>query len=90
MSDNSLLSLIANLNSASPVISSPDDYSADLSLWTNAEFTFDIPPGLGIFENDSGFEALSSMNHPAHVLASEAIAPPLVVPSPSTLWATTP
>ncbi|KAG0100357.1 hypothetical protein BGZ93_002227 [Podila epicladia] len=76
MSDNSLLSLIANLNSGSPVMSSPEDYSADLSLWTNAEFTFDIPPGLGIFENDSGFEALSSMNHPAHVLAPESIAPP--------------
>ncbi|KAF9312860.1 hypothetical protein BG003_005842 [Podila horticola] len=76
MSDNSLLSLIANLNAESPVMSSPEDYSADLSLWTNAEFTFDIPPGLGIFENDSGFEALSSMNHPAHVLAHETIAPP--------------
>ncbi|KAG0037553.1 hypothetical protein BGZ82_002324 [Podila clonocystis] len=82
MSDNSLLSLIANLNSASPVISSPEDYSADLSLWTNAEFTFDIPPGLGIFENDSGFEALSSMNHPAHVLAPEAIAPLARGPEP--------
>ncbi|KAG0357407.1 hypothetical protein BG005_003563 [Podila minutissima] len=82
MSDNSLLSLIANLNSGSPVMSSPEDYSADLSLWTNAEFTFDIPPGLGIFENDSGFEALSSMNHPAHVLAPEATAPPARGPEP--------
>ncbi|GJJ75681.1 hypothetical protein EMPS_08039 [Entomortierella parvispora] len=60
------LSLIANLNSESPVISSPEDYSAELSLWTNAEFTFDMPPGLGIFEQDSGFGALSSMNHPSH------------------------
>ncbi|KAI9237613.1 MAG: hypothetical protein BYD32DRAFT_461396 [Podila humilis] len=90
MSDNSLLSLIANLNAESPVMSSPEDFSADLSLWTNAEFTFDIPPGLGIFENDSGFEALSSMNHPAHVLAPETTSPPLVGPNPSTLWVTTP
>ena len=65
MADNPFLSLIANLNSESPVISSPDDYSADLSLWTNAEFTFDMPPGLGIFEQDSGFEALSALNHPS-------------------------
>ncbi|KAG0316713.1 hypothetical protein BGZ99_006739 [Dissophora globulifera] len=61
------LSLIANLNSESPGISSPEDYSAELSLWTNAEFTFDMPPGLGIFEHDSGFEALSAMNQ-AHAL----------------------
>ncbi|KAF9394908.1 hypothetical protein CPC16_009853 [Podila verticillata] len=60
MSDNSLLSLIANLNSESPVqASSPEDYAAELSLWTNAEFTFDMPPGLGIFEGDSGFESFT-------------------------------
>lgn len=63
-------------------MSSPEDYSADLSLWTNAEFTFDIPPGLGIFENDSGFETLSSMNHPAHVLAPETISLPARGPEP--------
>ncbi|KAF9018814.1 hypothetical protein CPC16_006145 [Podila verticillata] len=85
MSDNSLLSLIANLNAESPVMSSPEDFSADLSLWTNAEFTFDIPPGLGIFENDSGFEALSSMNHPAHVLAPETTSPPARGPEPKHL-----
>ncbi|KAF8933964.1 hypothetical protein BGZ58_006032 [Dissophora ornata] len=66
MSENPYLSLIANLNAESPVISSPEDYSAELSLWTNAEFTFDMPPGLGIFEQDSGFESLSSMNHASH------------------------
>ncbi|KAG0343438.1 hypothetical protein BG004_005313 [Podila humilis] len=79
MSDSPYLSLIANLNSGSPVMSSPEEYSPDLSLWTNAEFTFDVPPGLGIFENDSGFEALSSMNHPAHVLPAESfsVAAPL-------------
>jgi len=63
MSGESLQSLIANLNSESPVISSPEDYSAELLLWTNAEFTFDMPPGMGIFEHDSGFESMSSMNH---------------------------
>ncbi|KAF9201156.1 hypothetical protein BGZ49_008625 [Haplosporangium sp. Z 27] len=66
MTDNPYLSLIANLNSESPVMSSPEDYSAELSLWTNAEFTFDMPPGLGIFEEDSGFNSLSSINHPSH------------------------
>ncbi|KAF9345838.1 hypothetical protein BGX26_002689 [Mortierella sp. AD094] len=66
MSDNPYLSLIANLNSESPVMSSPEDYSAELSLWTNAEFTFDMPPGFGIFEQDSGFNSFSSMNHPSH------------------------
>ncbi|KAF9437045.1 hypothetical protein BGZ76_002166 [Entomortierella beljakovae] len=62
MSDNPYMSLIANLNSESPVMSSPEDYSAELSLWTNAEFTFDMPPGLGIFDGDSGFDSLSSLN----------------------------
>jgi len=51
---NPYSSLIDGLNSESPVISSPEDYADELSLWTNAEFTFDIPPGMGIFENDSG------------------------------------
>ncbi|KAF9919802.1 hypothetical protein FBU30_010523 [Linnemannia zychae] len=63
---NDYLSLIANLNSESPVMSSPEDYSAELSLWTNLQFTYDAPPGLGIFEQDSGFEALSALNTPAH------------------------
>ncbi|KAF9403563.1 hypothetical protein BGZ94_004566 [Podila epigama] len=81
MTENPYLSLIANLNSGSPLISSPiDDFSADLALWTNAEFTFDMPPGLGIFEHDSGFDVLSSMNHPAHVLAPEAVAVPVTAP----------
>ncbi|KAI1314863.1 hypothetical protein EDD11_001639 [Mortierella claussenii] len=74
MTENPYLSLIANLNSESPVMSSPEDYSAELSLWTNAEFTFDMPPGLGIFEQDSGFEALSSLNHPS-LPTPAAIAP---------------
>ncbi|KAG0374814.1 hypothetical protein BGX24_009893, partial [Mortierella sp. AD032] len=64
---NDYLSLIANLNSeSSPIMSSPEDYSAELSLWTNLQFTYDAPPGLGIFEQDSGFDALSALNTPAH------------------------
>jgi hypothetical protein len=47
-------------------MSSPEDYSAELSLWTNLQFTYDAPPGLGIFEQDSGFDALSALNTPAH------------------------
>ncbi|KAF9934904.1 hypothetical protein FBU30_010171 [Linnemannia zychae] len=70
------LDLIANLNSDSPVsrsMSSPEDFAADLSLWTNAEFTFDTTPGLGIFESDSGFSDLLSTNTvapPAPITAS--------------------
>lgn len=59
------LALIAGLNSDSPSngsISSPEDFAAELSLWTNAEFTFDTTPGLGIFESDSGFSDLLSAN----------------------------
>ncbi|KAF9360320.1 hypothetical protein BGX34_007853 [Mortierella sp. NVP85] len=66
MSDNPYLSLIQGLNSEdSPVNTaapSPEDYAAELSLWTNAEFTFDMPPGLGIFETDSGFDQLAASN----------------------------
>ncbi|KAF9989512.1 hypothetical protein BGZ75_006059 [Mortierella antarctica] len=65
MAENPYLSLIAGLNSDSPATNStgsPEDYSADLSLWTNAEFTFDMPPGLGIFETDSGFADLAASN----------------------------
>lgn len=74
MAENPYLSLIANLNESS-VLTSTDDDSAELSLWTNAEFTFDVPPGLGIFEQDSGFEALSALNHPS--------AQGLTVPTPA-------
>ncbi|KAF9090384.1 hypothetical protein BGX29_011511 [Mortierella sp. GBA35] len=59
------LALIAGLNSDSPVdgsITSPEDFSAELSMWTNAEFTFDTTPGLGIFESDSGFTDLLATN----------------------------
>ncbi|KAF9184661.1 hypothetical protein BGZ51_003204 [Haplosporangium sp. Z 767] len=65
MSENPYLALIAGLNSDSPAnasTSSPEDFSAELSLWTNAEFTFDMPPGLGIFESDSGFADLAASN----------------------------
>ncbi|KAG0357937.1 hypothetical protein BG005_002926 [Podila minutissima] len=77
MSDNSLLSLIANLNSESPVqASSPEDYTAELSLWTNAEFTFDVPPGLGIFEGDSGFESFTDTIPSTSSSMTESISTP--------------
>ncbi|KAF9116202.1 hypothetical protein BGX27_004309 [Mortierella sp. AM989] len=83
MSDNPYLSLIANLNAESPVMSSPEDFSAELSLWTNAEFTFDMPPGLGLFEQDSGFDTLSSMNHPSPQLDPIVPAAPAKEPVPT-------
>ncbi|KAF9163663.1 hypothetical protein DFQ26_002284 [Actinomortierella ambigua] len=82
MSYNPYSSLIDGLNSESPVISSPEDYADELSLWTNAEFTFDIPPGMGIFENDSGM--LKADPVPAVVAAEPASTTPI------TTTATTP
>ncbi|KAF8943709.1 hypothetical protein BGZ47_005135 [Haplosporangium gracile] len=75
------LALIASLNSDSPAngsMASPEDFSAELSLWTNAEFTFDTTPGLGIFESDSAFPDLLSTN-----TASTTVAPPVVDPTPA-------
>ncbi|KAG0297471.1 hypothetical protein BGZ98_000598 [Dissophora globulifera] len=67
MTDNSYLSLIEGLNNSedslsSPSAASPEDYAAELSLWTNAEFTFDIPPGFGIYDTDSGFDQIAVSN----------------------------
>ncbi|KAF9434707.1 hypothetical protein BGZ76_007574 [Entomortierella beljakovae] len=68
MTDNPYISLIQGLNSGeSPnttTASSPTDHTDELSLWTNAEFTFDMPPGLGIFETDSGFNSTASTSFP--------------------------
>ncbi|KAF9146134.1 hypothetical protein BGX30_003990 [Mortierella sp. GBA39] len=75
------LALIASLNSDSPVngsMASPEDFAAELSLWTNAEFTFDTAPGLGIFESDSAFPDLLSTN-----TASTTVAPSVVDPTPA-------
>ncbi|KAF9544558.1 hypothetical protein EC957_011867 [Mortierella hygrophila] len=75
------LALIASLNSDSPVngsMASPEDFAADLSLWTNAEFTFDTAPGLGIFESDSAFPDLLSNN-----TASTTVASPIIDPTPA-------
>ncbi|KAF9585081.1 hypothetical protein BGW38_003971 [Lunasporangiospora selenospora] len=67
MSDNPYLALIASLNSPeSPSTAySPEDYAAELSLWTNAEFTFDMPPGMGIFDGDSGLDEMTSTAAPS-------------------------
>ncbi|KAF9135213.1 hypothetical protein BGW39_004145 [Mortierella sp. 14UC] len=77
------LALIASLNSDSPVngsMASPEDFSAELSLWTNAEFTFDTAPGLGIFESDSGFPDLLAANTASTAATAEPAAP--VDPTP--------
>ncbi|KAF9116064.1 hypothetical protein BGX27_005093 [Mortierella sp. AM989] len=67
MSDNSYLSLIQGLNSPSTsTATSPTHNNDDLSLWTNAEFTFDIPPGFGIFESDSALDITTSSNPLTH------------------------
>ncbi|KAG0293740.1 hypothetical protein BGZ96_002382 [Linnemannia gamsii] len=74
------LALIASLNSDSPgngSMASPEDFSAELSLWTNAEFTFDTAPGLGIFESDSAFPDLLSTN------TASTVAPVDPTPAPA-------
>ncbi|KAF9975725.1 hypothetical protein BGZ73_000527 [Actinomortierella ambigua] len=93
MSYNPYSSLIDGLNSESPVISSPEDYADELSLWTNAEFTFDIPPGMGIFENDSGMlkadpvpSVVASEPAPTSPIHTTATSPAAVV-SPALLSA---
>ncbi|KAF8944964.1 hypothetical protein BGZ52_010144 [Haplosporangium bisporale] len=56
---NPYSALIATFNQVSPLDSNaedPDDpqhlNDDDLLLWANAEFTYDIPPGVGIYEED--------------------------------------
>ncbi|KAF9350246.1 hypothetical protein BGX26_011545 [Mortierella sp. AD094] len=64
MTDPYNISLIQRLNSGdSPnttTATSPSDHNDDLTLWTNAEFTFDMPPGFGIFESDSGLNDITT------------------------------
>ncbi|KAF9160925.1 hypothetical protein BGX21_003228 [Mortierella sp. AD011] len=79
MTDNSFLSLIQRLNSgdspSTATATSPSDHSDDLSLWTNAEFTFDMPPGFGIFDTDSGLNNNNNNND----IASTSTANPLTL-----------
>ncbi|KAF9192383.1 hypothetical protein BGZ51_005216 [Haplosporangium sp. Z 767] len=55
---NPYAALIATFNQVSPLDSNddPDDPQHlpddDLLLWANAQFTYDIPPGVGIYEDD--------------------------------------
>ncbi|KAG0373862.1 hypothetical protein BGX24_011146 [Mortierella sp. AD032] len=82
------LALIASLNSDSPAngsMSSPEDFSAELSLWTNAEFTFDTAPGLGIFESDSDFPDLLAANTASTAAAAAAPVDPTPLNSFSSL-----
>ncbi|KAF8924766.1 hypothetical protein BGZ58_001440 [Dissophora ornata] len=63
---NPYAALIATFNQVSPLESKddledtqhlPDD---DLLLWANAQFTYDIPPGVGIYEDDMGVKLAMS------------------------------
>ncbi|KAG0348239.1 hypothetical protein BG004_005635 [Podila humilis] len=56
---NPYAALIATFNQVSPLDSNNDDLDDpqhlpddDLLLWANAQFTYDIPPGVGIYEDD--------------------------------------
>ncbi|KAG0088926.1 hypothetical protein BGZ93_005497 [Podila epicladia] len=56
---NPYSALIATFNQVSPLDSTAEDADDpqhlnddDLLLWANAEFTYDIPPGVGIYEED--------------------------------------
>ncbi|RUP46194.1 hypothetical protein BC936DRAFT_147232 [Jimgerdemannia flammicorona] len=49
-------SYISALNGLSPDNSptlSQEDLADDLALWTNAQFTFDMPPGIGIYDDET-------------------------------------
>ncbi|KAF9943405.1 hypothetical protein BGZ67_000085 [Mortierella alpina] len=63
---NPYAALIATFNQVSPPESNddlddpqhlPDD---DLLLWANAQFTYDIPPGVGIYEDEMGVKLAMS------------------------------
>ncbi|KAI8358906.1 hypothetical protein B0O80DRAFT_423919 [Mortierella sp. GBAus27b] len=61
---NPYAALIATFNQVSPIegqeeLEDPQHLAEDdLLLWANAQFTFDIPPGVGIYEDEMGFDAL--------------------------------
>ncbi|KAF9434418.1 hypothetical protein BGZ76_008050 [Entomortierella beljakovae] len=63
---NPYAALIATFNQVSP-LESKDDLEDpqhiaddDLLLWANAQFTYDIPPGVGIYEDDMGVKLAMS------------------------------
>ncbi|KAG0373277.1 hypothetical protein BGX24_011911 [Mortierella sp. AD032] len=69
---NPYAALIATFNQVSPLESKddlddtqnlPDD---DLLLWANAQFTYDIPPGVGIYEDDMGVKLAMSQQQFQH------------------------
>src|SRR5436305_1859993 len=59
---------LANLNSLSPE-SSPaiteQDLEAELGLWRNVQFTFDVPPGMAIYDEDSSSFDVSKLSQQA-------------------------
>ncbi|KAF9931247.1 hypothetical protein FBU30_010572 [Linnemannia zychae] len=68
---NPYAALIATFNQVSPLEKDelddtqnlPDD---DLLLWANAQFTYDIPPGVGIYEDDMGVKLAMSQQQFQH------------------------
>lgn len=68
-------SYISSLNSLSPDNSptiSQEDLADELAHWTNAQFTFDIPPGMGIYDDDT-FSKLTQQHHSISNLRSEGV-----------------
>ncbi|KAI8066804.1 hypothetical protein BC940DRAFT_257386 [Gongronella butleri] len=48
----SYISSLNLLNADSPVLNKEEGFSDDLSLWANAQFTFDVAPGTALHDED--------------------------------------
>ncbi|RUS22190.1 hypothetical protein BC937DRAFT_90046 [Endogone sp. FLAS-F59071] len=70
-------SYISSLNSLSPDNSptiSQEDLADELAHWTNAQFTFDMPPGMGIYNDDTfAISKLTQQQHSTSNLRSEGV-----------------
>lgn len=72
MSDHTYISLIQGLNSDDSSINSPTDHTDELSLWTNAEFTFDIPPSFTVFDStDNAFNHIEPLTRNDPILGQQ-------------------
>ncbi|KAI8993238.1 hypothetical protein BDB01DRAFT_775607 [Pilobolus umbonatus] len=56
---NNLDSLV--FDSPNEIIQSEKDVTDELNLWGNAQFTFDIKPGVGIFEEEKKMNAVNAI-----------------------------
>ncbi|KAG0317942.1 hypothetical protein BGZ99_005949 [Dissophora globulifera] len=76
---NPYAALIATFNQVSPLESKddPDDPQHlpddDLLLWANAQFTYDIPPGVGIYEDEMGVKLAMSQQQQQQQQPSHSI-----------------